>query len=310
MRHEMKRLAATMTTVEVVLDDVEFFGGSATPLAGCLYAPAVSASTPLPAVVMCHGFGGTKEGTPPAMARALATAGFRVLTWDYRGFGASAGPRGRLVPGEQVTDALHAVHYMASRSDVDDANLSIYGSSFGGAVVSGLMAYDPPVRSVVLVVPVASGASLLMTANRRYEFQELARRARSALQRNARAGEATFVARDTILPQPPSSDASTASDVELDLESVLHVVAFDPASAVARSRTPTAILAVADDELVPLSDVEALFERLACAKELHVFDSGGHYALYNARLAEASAYVARWYGEHAHPASSERTEAR
>ena len=44
--------------------------------------------TPAPAVLVAHGFGGTKASVD-ADARALVDRGFVVLTWTARGFGAS-----------------------------------------------------------------------------------------------------------------------------------------------------------------------------------------------------------------------------
>lgn len=57
----------------------------------------------LPAVLMCHGWGGIRDGLD-ARARVFARAGFVVLTFDYRGWGASDGVLASLsdVAGEVV----------------------------------------------------------------------------------------------------------------------------------------------------------------------------------------------------------------
>ena len=47
----------------------------------------------LPAVLLAHGFGETKDAVGP-QAEDLARAGFAVLTWSARGFGASTGQIG------------------------------------------------------------------------------------------------------------------------------------------------------------------------------------------------------------------------
>ena len=47
----------------------------------------------VPAILLAHGFGQTKTATAPE-ARQLARAGFAVLTWSARGFGASTGQIG------------------------------------------------------------------------------------------------------------------------------------------------------------------------------------------------------------------------
>ena len=60
-----------------------------------LYLPA---TTPAPAVLVAHGFGGTKASVD-ADARDLAARGFVVLTWTARGFGASGGQIAARRPG-------------------------------------------------------------------------------------------------------------------------------------------------------------------------------------------------------------------
>ena len=58
---------------------------NAVRLDATVYRPAV---TPAPAVLLAHGFGGSK-GSVSAEATALARRGFVVLAWTARGFGAS-----------------------------------------------------------------------------------------------------------------------------------------------------------------------------------------------------------------------------
>ena len=47
-------------------------------------------ATPRPAIVLAHGFGGTKIDSEPT-ARTLALAGYTVIIYTARGFGASGG---------------------------------------------------------------------------------------------------------------------------------------------------------------------------------------------------------------------------
>ena len=61
----------------------------------------VPATTPAPAVLVAHGFGGSKADVD-ADARTLVARGFAVLTWSARGFGASTGQIGRASCRERV----------------------------------------------------------------------------------------------------------------------------------------------------------------------------------------------------------------
>src|SRR4051812_50145561 len=52
---------------------------------------ALASDAGRPVVVMAHGLAGTMDSGLQPFAEALAAAGLDVLTFDYRGFGASAG---------------------------------------------------------------------------------------------------------------------------------------------------------------------------------------------------------------------------
>jgi len=66
-----------------------------------LFTPAV---TPAPAVLLAHGFGGSKDSVAD-QARTLARDGFVVLTYSARGFGRTSGQIALNFPDYEVTDA-------------------------------------------------------------------------------------------------------------------------------------------------------------------------------------------------------------
>ena len=65
---------------------------------------------------MMHGFGANKNGGPEWVCRQFAAWGYVALRFDFRGCGESEGPRGRVIPSEEVADAISAVTYMAARA--------------------------------------------------------------------------------------------------------------------------------------------------------------------------------------------------
>jgi pimeloyl-ACP methyl ester carboxylesterase len=82
------------------------------------------------AVVLAHGGRFTKESWRD-QASALASAGFRVLAIDFRGFGCSKGPGQEdfdTAPFEK--DVLAAVRYLKAHGA---KSVSVVGGSFGGA---------------------------------------------------------------------------------------------------------------------------------------------------------------------------------
>ena len=69
--------------------------------------------------MLCHGYTGVKSLYLPDNARVLAEAGYVVLTFDYKGWGASEGPRTRLAPFSRVADVQAALTYLGTRPGVD-----------------------------------------------------------------------------------------------------------------------------------------------------------------------------------------------
>ena len=69
----------------------------------------------------------------------LPEAGFNVLLFDYRGFGAS---EGKPTLNGLVDDGLAALSYLRARSDVDANKIVLLGQSIGGATALRLLARD------------------------------------------------------------------------------------------------------------------------------------------------------------------------
>ena len=81
-----------------------------------LYVPAsATAASPAPAVLVAHGFGGSKASVD-SDARELAARGYVVQTWTARGFGASDGSIGLDDPDREVADASRLVDRLAARA--------------------------------------------------------------------------------------------------------------------------------------------------------------------------------------------------
>src|SRR6185312_14091422 len=79
-----------------------------------LYLPA---STPAPAILLAHGFGGDKTDLD-TQARDLARAGYVVLTYSARGFGKSGGLVHLDAPAFEVADGSKLVDYLATQASV------------------------------------------------------------------------------------------------------------------------------------------------------------------------------------------------
>ena len=90
--------------------------------------------------------------------RAFTDAGFALLIFDYRGFGASEGERGTLSPVWQLADWRNAIAYMRGRDDVDAMRGAIFGSGgTGGGNAVLAAAAEPEMRATISQVPIANG---------------------------------------------------------------------------------------------------------------------------------------------------------
>ncbi len=113
-----------------------------------LYLPA---ATPAPAVLLAHGLGGTKASVA-SEARRLARAGYVVLAYTARGFGASGGLIHLDSPSYEVADARGLVTWLAALPEVARSGgaprIAVAGSSYGGGLALLLAGSDPRISAV------------------------------------------------------------------------------------------------------------------------------------------------------------------
>jgi ABC-2 type transport system ATP-binding protein len=128
-------------------------GADAVELDTTLYVPSsATADAPAPAVLLAHGFGGSKASVA-ADARDLAGRGYVVLTWSARGFGTSTGQIGLDDPRFEVADVTTLLDRLAQRDDVlldapGDPRVGVAGGSYGGALSLLAAAYDQRIDAI------------------------------------------------------------------------------------------------------------------------------------------------------------------
>ena len=118
--------------------------------------PALAGDGRSPAVLLAHGFGGSKASVD-ADARELASDGYVVLAYSARGFGTSGGQIALDSPDFEVADASRLLDWLAARPEVQldapgDPRVGVTGASYGGALSLLLAGYDTRVDAIAPVI--------------------------------------------------------------------------------------------------------------------------------------------------------------
>jgi uncharacterized protein len=169
-----------------------------------IFAPAKPAADKLPTIVMAHGWGGVAANLRPD-AVVFARAGYLVVTFDYRGWGASdsrvvltqpQAPRTSdrrstaevlevrevVDPIDQTTDLANAVSWVYAEPQCDRERIGLWGSSYSGGHVVYVAARDPRVRATVSQVPAFDSRMVVLADDQREKtFAEAAARTHGEL---------------------------------------------------------------------------------------------------------------------------------
>ncbi len=143
----------------MLTEKYDFFCGKL-KLEGLLHLPGESAASPemLPGVVVCHPhplYGGNMHNNVvAAVARALSEEGIAVLSFNFRGVGAS---EGSFDDGNGEQDDLKAaLAALSQHPQVDSSRLAVAGYSFGGMVALLAAGGCDQMRALALVSPVVT----------------------------------------------------------------------------------------------------------------------------------------------------------
>ena len=259
-------------------------------LSGDLYLPAkLGKAGKRAGIILCHGYTGVRNLYLPEIARHFSAAGYVVLTFDYKGWGDSEGPKSRLAPYSRVADVQAALTFLAERKEVEPGRLGLYGTSYGGATVVWVAAIDSRVKCVVSVVGIGNGARWMRSVRRPDEYHDLMRRSAADRVNRMLTGKSKLVNRDEVLlPDRESAQLSAAARrnvaaavSEIPLEFVDDTLNFNPEWVVDKiAPRPILFVTTDDDRLVPPQETEAMYARAGEPKKLVVLKGYGHYHVY------------------------------
>lgn len=286
-REDVERAIAARSAAAVQpIQRVGFFS-EGHRLDGLLYTPrGLGPGERRPGVVLLVGYTYLKTMVMPDIAKALNAAGYVALVFDYRGFGDSEGPRGRLIPHEQVADARAALTFLADQPTVDPERLAVAGVSLGGAHAVTTAALDPRVRAAVALEPPGDGARWLRSLRRHWEWTQFQARLDEDRRHRARTGVSARVDPLEIVVPDPDSRAfleQVAAEfpqmrVELPLESAEALAEYAPESVVARvAPRPLLLVHGAADRLVPVEESRSIAAQAGPGCRLEVVPGMGHF---------------------------------
>lgn len=256
---------------------------------------------PYPTVVMSHGWGGLRAHLNANYAPLIASAGFIVVTFDYRGWGDSdsrmvvLGPepapdgngralvKARLVrkvvdPIDQVEDITSVLDYLMGEPMVDKERIGLWGTSFSGGHVVRVAARDSRVRAIVAQVGFMGGD---------WQADTLAKGRRRAVEK----------ARGDIDPIPKDIDRIQGLRGTPDLARMVNYRPIDDAADV---RVPTLIIDVEEEELFDrMKNGHAVFDVIQ-ANGIAAYKAfpGKHYDIYNTHRDAATQLAIDWFITH------------
>ena len=277
-------------------EDVTIRAEDGIRLAAWLYRP--EGGGPYPAVVMSHGFTALRRMGLDRYASVFRAAGLACVVYDHRNWGDSEGePRHETDPWRQLSDMRDVVTWTRAHPDLDAARVAVWGTSYSGGHALMIGALDKRLRAVVAQVPLVDGAAFFrasLEAGGGQRFLD-----RLAADRDARyRGEQPQTVRSAANGTTTAAWAA-ATDVEgvwpnrMTLRSLEAVASYVPANHVKGiSPTPLLVILADRDEIIPVEQQLAAFERAREPKRLVPFDCL-HYEVYVPPLVEKAAAAAR-----------------
>jgi pimeloyl-ACP methyl ester carboxylesterase len=238
-----------------------------------------------PLVLPCSGFTGLRRIHPERFARWLTDHGYACFSFDYRGFGDSAGMRRRVILEEQVRDLLHAVGYVEGDPRVDADRLILLGWGMGAGVVLDAARESLGVVGLIAVNGFYSGRRVQEAQHTTRGFLDFRDRVRAEYANRARSGEVhwddpfSFYPLDDdsrryveeVLRSQPGYDVGDYSAELAD-----SLLRWAPEVHAPRMRTPLLIAHGTRNALHPATEAESLFAAYGGPKELYWIEGVGH----------------------------------
>ncbi|CZR56132.1 related to hydrolases of the alpha/beta superfamily [Phialocephala subalpina] len=276
-------------------EDIAFQTSDNVTLRGWFYTPEASSTTPLPCLVITHGFSAVKEMNLDVLAaRFTCSLPISCLVYDHRGFGASdnqpSAPRQEIIPSLQCSDISDAITYAQGREDVNKEKIGIWGTALSGGHALYVGAVDRRVKAVLSQVPVVSGwenAQRLARPGNVAELNHLFQEDRLARAAGKPAGTIPAVDLNPLaisaLSLPEAYEWLAGYSLyknEVTVKTIEEFRAYNPSANIHHiSPTPLLMTVVENDDLMPTDLALAAYARALEPKELQLLP-GSHFSVF------------------------------
>jgi len=280
-----------------------------TRMAGDLYLPRDrKTDQKLPSIVFANGTGGSKRKLPARLGPVFAENGYAFLAFDYRGWGESDSKLMMVKPmpetdesgevtvkaralrwhvdfADQVEDIRNAVAFLAGEPGLDGSRIGLFGTSYGGGLVTWVGAYESRVKCIVMQVPgMAAGRSgkdpfppyALKVKQARGETEPVPYKT----QRRGKKGSRYYHMR-----------YNTAKSID-----------YIPVEAAKQIKVPTLIVDAEKEELLNVNRngklVAGILAKQGTTVRYHVLKGATHYSIYKEFFTETLKLQISWLDEH------------
>lgn len=237
-----------------ILEEFTFEGSPGEKVPVMAVIPS-NASQPCPAIIFLYGIG-MKIDFVDKIAEAVSQAGFALFVPEQLNRGKcrlkGLSPVEEVVTFRQrilttIRDPRRLIDVIEKRPDIDSRRIYLWGASFGAMAGCSVMAYEPRLKAGVLTL--CGG-----------DFQKMARDTaiRKTLPRFSWLKLAAPVAASLLRPFDP----------------ILHIARIAP--------RPLLFQNLLNDEMIPRSSVEALYNQAGQPKQMLWYDSPHNHPVYDA----------------------------
>jgi dipeptidyl aminopeptidase/acylaminoacyl peptidase len=186
---------------------------------------------------------------------------------------------------DQTTDIRNAIAFISGEPNVDRERIGIFGTSYGGGLVTWTAAFDPRVKCAAVQVPGMGGGR--GQPYYQYAYDLMTRQAR---------GETEPVPYERGAPV-----GKMASYAHMRYNAAKDV-AFDAIRAAQNVKIPMLIIDAGNEELMDITKnggrVAEILKANGTPLEYHVIPDIGHYGVYGAKFQDALKMELDWFDKH------------